>query len=247
MRISPDSVIVGEIFGLEVPMTIAGSWAVIAPLAAASFLITRRFSPDFKMSRVQNATESAVIFLRNQIEETLERPADKYIPFVGSMFIFILASNWSAILPVPFKTDEGWEMMAPATASLSTTAALAIMVMLSTIWFGIRARGWRGYFAKFFKPVFAMLPLNLMIEISGGLALAVRLYGNIMSGAVLGAIVFMLAPLIFPAVLSIYGLLAGTIQPYIFLVLSLVYIGSAMGAPTKAERESLEQLKERRT
>jgi F-type H+-transporting ATPase subunit a len=246
MRISPDSVEVWRIGDFPVSMTLAGAWIVMALLTLASWLVTRRFRPDFKMTGMQNAAETLVAFLRDQTEDVLERPAGAYLPLIGYLCVFILAANWSALLPVPFKTEAGWEWLAPTTASFSTTLALAFVVMASVVYFGVRRRGIRGYLAKYLKPVAIMLPLNVLSELANGFSLAVRLYGNIMSGAVLGAIVFMLAPFAFPALMNIYGLLAGTIQPYIFVVLSLVYIGSGLGSPGKAERRKLEQLKQRR-
>jgi len=246
MNLSPDSVIVGSVLGYPVSMTLVGAWIVIAPLVLFCRLATRRFTPGFKMTRTQNMLESLVVFIRDQIEGVLGRPADKYLPLIGSLLIFILAANWSMLLPIPFETPGGVEWFAPTTSSLSTTAALALVVMASTFWFGIKARGAKNYFGKYLKPVFLMLPLNIISEISSSFALAMRLYGNIMSMVVLYVIILALSPLLFPAILNIFGLLAGTIQPYIFAILALVYIGSAMGEPTERERRELVQLKQRR-
>jgi F-type H+-transporting ATPase subunit a len=224
---------------VDVNMTLVGTWIVMAVLFVACGLLTRRFSPDFGMTRAQNAAEVVVKFLRAQVEDMTGRRADGFIVLMGSLFVFILAANWSALLPIPFRVGGALEWYMPPTASLSTAAALALVVMFSVVAYGIRSNGVAKYFGKYLHPVFVMLPLNLISEVSHGVSLALRLYGNIMSGGLLSAVVFSLAPLFVPGLIGVYGLLAGTIQPYIFSMLATVYVSAAMGDPTAREREEL--------
>jgi F-type H+-transporting ATPase subunit a len=248
MRLSPDEIVFFRIpvagsLAVDVNMTLVGTWLVMALLFLACRALTRKFSPDFRLTRAQNAVEVAVGFIRSQIEDVLGRRADAFLPLVGSLFVFILVSNWSSILPIPFWANGALEWYMPPTSSLSTAAALAIVVLASVAAYGIKSQGAAGYFKKFLRPVFVMLPLNLLSEISNGVSLALRLYGNIMSGCVLAAILLAIAPLFLPALMGVYGLLAGTVQPYIFSMLALVYIGAALGEPSERDREELAKIR----
>jgi len=150
----------------------------------------------------------------------LRRPA-KYLGFVGTLFLFITVANLFTIVP-------GYE---PPTGSLSTTAALAISVFIAVPFYGIEERGWGGYFKSYLEPTVIMLPFNIMGEFSRTLALAVRLFGNMMSGTMILSILFIITPFIFPTVMSALGLLTGMVQAYIFSILALVYIAAATGTP----------------
>jgi F-type H+-transporting ATPase subunit a len=122
------------------------------------------------------------------------------------------------------------------TASLSTTAALALSVLIAVPLFGIGSRGLGGYLKTYVQPSFVMLPFNIISEFSRGISLAIRLYGNIMSGAVIAAILLGVAPFFFPVVMDMLGLLTGIIQAYIFAILATVYISTATAAPPPADR-----------
>ncbi|MDR3126513.1 MAG: F0F1 ATP synthase subunit A [Rickettsiales bacterium] len=238
MNLSPDEIEVFRLFGLRVNMTLVDTWLVIALL----FVFARLLSANsVRMPRARNFAEAAVGFVRDQVEGLLGRPADRFVPFIGSLFIFILACNWSALLPIPYPVGGGLKWYMAPTASASTTVALALVVLASCAYFGIERHG-RRYFRKYFEPVFFLFPLNVLAEASRGFSLAVRLYGNIMSSGALGSVAFIVAPIVFPGLLSVYGLVAGTIQPYIFAVLAAVYIGSSLGEPTKADAARLAKL-----
>jgi F-type H+-transporting ATPase subunit a len=176
------------------------------------------------MSRWQNLVEVLVDGMRRQIRDISRQDKHSHLVFVGSLFLFILVSNLLQIVP-------GY--VAP-TASLSTTAGLAICVFVSVPLYGILSRGLGGYLKQYIRPTFLMLPFNVLGELSRTLALAVRLFGNIMSGTKVAAILLSLAPLFFPVLLHALGLLTGVIQAYIFSVLAMVYIASASRA--QAER-----------
>jgi F-type H+-transporting ATPase subunit a len=186
------------------------------------------------MSRWQNGLEVVVSFLRSQIREISAQSPDRYLAFVGSLFIFILVSNVLSIVPG----------FVPPTASLSTTTALALCVFCAVPAYGIAARGFRSYFGGYLRPNPLMLPFNILSELSRTLALAVRLFGNVMSFTMIVAILLAIVPLFFPAVLNALGLLTGVIQAYIFAVLAVVYIAAGsrvqrpIGNPERAEEGS---------
>src|SRR5690606_37898425 len=134
-----------------------------------------------------------------------------YLPFIGTLFLFILASNVLSIVP-------GFH---PPTGSLTTTAALALAVFFAVPAFGIRRTGLRRYLRTYLEPVPLMLPFTILGEITRTLALAVRLFGNVMSSSMMVAILLVVAPLVFPMLMQVLGLLMGVLQAYIFAVLAL--------------------------
>jgi F-type H+-transporting ATPase subunit a len=158
--------------------------------------------------------------IQNQIREVGQQDPAPYLAFVGTLFMFIATSNFLAIVP-------GY---LPPTGSLSTTAALALCVFVAVPLYGITSQGFLGYLKNYIQPSVFMLPFNIVGELSRTLALAVRLYGNIMSGTVIGAILLSIVPLFFPVLMQALGLLTGMIQAYIFAVLAMVYIASATRA-----------------
>ncbi|MBR4316458.1 MAG: F0F1 ATP synthase subunit A [Alphaproteobacteria bacterium] len=250
MNISPDEIVLfkipanifGRRFYIDINMTLVGTWGIMLFLWLFFRYITKNFNSSFKMTRLQNMVEVLVKFLREQVEMMMKRKADDFIPLIGSLFIFILVANWSSLLPIPFYVNNNLEWYLPPTSSISTTTGLSIVVMSSVIVYGMAEQGIFGYFKRFFEPIFILFPLNILSEISSFVSLAIRLYGNIMSGGLLASILFVLAPLVLPGLINIYGLLAGTIQPYIFSVLAMVYISAGMGGPSESEMEELETL-----
>ncbi len=162
-----------------------------------------------------------------------QQKPERYLPFIGTLFLFIVTSNLLAVVP---------GFYAP-TASLSTTAALAICVLVAVPVYGIAQQGFLGYLKLYVQPTPLMLPFNLIGELSRTLALAVRLFGNMMSGAKIGAILLAIAPLFFPILMHALGLLTGLIQAYIFAILALVYIASATQAHDGRAREQPAQEK----
>ncbi|MEE4608696.1 MAG: F0F1 ATP synthase subunit A [Desulfobacteraceae bacterium] len=225
--ITPDQVVFWQWRFVTINATILFTWLVMALLVGASWLITRRFGADTRVSRWQNLVEVLVDGMRGQIRDISQQESRSHLVFVGTLFIFILTCNLLQVFP-------GY--VAP-TASLSTTAALAICVFISVPLYGISSRGVGGFFKQYLRPTWLMLPFNVLGELSRTLALAVRLFGNIMSGTKVAAILLSLAPLFFPVVMHALGLLTGVIQAYIFSVLAMVYIASA----TRAQAEVREK------
>ena len=207
--------------------TIVFTWLVMAILAIGSWLVTRRLTTGPHIPRFQNLLEVVVTGLRDQIRDVSQQAPGKYTPFVGTLFLFIAMANLLSIIP-------GYR---PPTSSLSTGAALATCVFVAVPLFGIASQGILGYFKQYVQPTILMLPFNLIGELSRTLALAVRLYGNMMSGTVIAAILLGFVPLFVPVLMQALGLLTGMIQAYIFAVLAMVYIASA----TKAQKHLKQQ------
>ena len=200
--------------------TILFTWLVMGLLVGSSWLVTRRLSTDTRMSRGQNLLEVLVGGLCSQIREVSRQEPGPYLPFVGTLFLFIVVSNLLAIVP-------GYH---PPTSSLSTTAALAMCVFCAVPIYGIGKQGLASYLKQYVRPSAFMLPFNIIGELSRTLALAVRLYGNMMSGTVIAAILLGFVPLFVPILMQSLGLLTGVIQAYIFAILAMVYIASATQA-----------------
>ena len=217
MTLSPDETVMFMVWGIPVNATIFYTWIVMAVLTGASMLITRNLRPDVPPNRWRTALEVIVQGIQSQIEEISQGPSRHLLYFAGTLFLFVAVSNLLLVVP-------GFE---PPTSSLSTTTALALSVLVAVPLFGITSRGIGGYFKTYLEPSFIMLPFNIISEFSRGISLAIRLYGNIMSGAVIAAILLTVAPFFFPVVMDLLGLLTGMIQAYIFAILATVYISSA--------------------
>jgi F-type H+-transporting ATPase subunit a len=219
MRLSADQLIFWQHGFLKLNATIVYTWGLMLVLALGAKLITRRLAPGIAISRWECTLEIIVTAIKKQIEEVGLRRPERYLGFVGTLFLFIALANLFTIFP-------GYE---PPTGSLSTTAALALCVFVAVPLYGIKERGWRGYLKSYVEPTVIMLPFNIMGEFSRTLALAVRLFGNMMSGTMILGILLIVTPFIFPTVMSALGLLTGMVQAYIFSILALVYIAAATG------------------
>jgi F-type H+-transporting ATPase subunit a len=217
MRLSPDELIFWQYGFVKLNATIVFTWALMFVLVVGSRLVTRRLSRDLQRSRWQNLLEIIVTAIEKQIEEVGLGQPRKYLAFIGTIFLFIAAAALCTIIP-------GYH--AP-TGSLSTTVALALCVMVAVPLFGIAEQGLGGYLKSYVSPTILMLPFNIISELSRTLALAVRLFGNMMSGAMIVGILLAITPFIFPIVMTLLGLLTGTVQAYIFSILAAVYIAAA--------------------
>ncbi len=218
MRLSPDEIIFWQHGFFKLNGTVVFTWGLMLLLAVGSKLITRKLSRGLAHSRWQNLLEIIVVGIEQQISDVgLSRP-EKYLGFLGTLFLFVAASALFTVVP-------GYE---PPTGSLSTTVALALCVFVAVPFFGIRDQGVGGYLTAYLKPTVIMLPFNIISEVSRTLALAVRLFGNMMSGAMIIGILLTITPLFFPIVMTALGLLTGMVQAYIFFILAAVYIAAAV-------------------
>ena len=217
MHLSPDEVLYWQYGFVQLNATIVFTWGVMLVLALGAKLITRNLSTGLSRSRWQNLLEIIVTTLVSQMKEVGLRHPRTYLGFLGTLFLFVASCSLLTMVP-------GFE---PPTGSLSTTVALALCVLVAVPLFGIEEQGLRGYLASYVQPTVVMLPFNLISELSRTLALAVRLFGNMMSGAMIIAILLSITPFVFPVVMTVLGLLTGMVQAYIFTILAAVYIAAA--------------------
>jgi len=226
MRLSPDEMIFWQHGFVKLNATIVFTWGLMLVLALGSKLITARLSTGLARSRWQNLLEIVVTAMAEQIRDIGLREPRKYLGFVGTLFLFVAFASICTVIP-------GYE---PPTSSLSTTAALALCVFVAVPLFGIADQGVAGYFKSYTEPTVIMLPFNIISELSRTLALAVRLFGNMMSGAMVVGVLLTITPFVFPIVMTALGLLTGMVQAYIFSILAAVYIAAA--TRTKKAKDS---------
>ncbi len=197
--------------------TIVTTWVMMMAMAAGSKLITRKLATEGTISRWQSLLEIVVTSIEKQIEEVGLKEPGRYIAFLGTLFLFVAVSALCTVIPG----------FSPPTGSLSTTAALALCVFIAVPLFGIRRQGLGGYLKTYTEPTVIMLPFNIISELSRTLALAVRLFGNMMSGVMIVGILLTITPFLFPIMMTSLGLLTGMVQAYIFSILAAVYIAAA--------------------
>lgn len=218
MNLSPDQTIFWQQGFFSLNLTLVTTWGIMLLLVSVSALVTSRLKTEVEISRWQSFLEIVVTGINQQIKEVGLKEPERYIGFIGTLFLFIATANFLIIIP--------W-YEAP-TGSLSTTAALAIAVLVAVPFFGIKRIGLLRYLKSYVKPTFIMLPFNMISEVSRTLALTIRLFGNIMSGGLIVAVLLSIAPLIFPVIMTALGLLTGMVQAYIFSILATVYIAAAI-------------------
>jgi len=227
--ISPDQIVFWNWGAFALNATILFTWGLMALMVIGSWLMTRKLRIGPEIPRWQALLELIVQTIRDQLKEITRQPTGMVFPFIGTLFLFIALANVLTIVP-------GY---VPPTASLSTTAALAITVFLAVPIFGILNEGPAAYLKHYVSPTPLMLPFNIIGELSRTLAMAVRLFGNVMSGMKVVGIIVAIAPLIFPIFLRLLGLLTGLVQAYIFAVLAAVYLAS--GTRTRKNKEQQNQ------
>jgi len=208
-----------------VPITapVVTTWGLIAVLIGGCALMTRRLKLEPGTGQV--VLEEFVLGMQGQIRDTLRAEPRPYLAFLATIFIFVAGCNLLALIP-------GLE--AP-TAHLETDAALALIVFFAVPFFGVRARGLKGYLAEFAQPTWIMLPLNLGGRLTRTFSLMMRLFGNMMSGVFVMGILLSLVGLLVPVPFMLLDLLTGLIQAYIFAALAMVFIGGAVTPPSPAQ------------
>jgi F-type H+-transporting ATPase subunit a len=200
---------------LAVSMPVVTTWAIMMTLSVTSWLSTRRL--ELHPGRRQALLEIVVTGMLDQIEQIIHRGSRRLLPLLGTLFLFLLVANVCGLLPY---------IQAP-TARLETPAALALVVFGAVHVQGIRSRGLPGYLRSFAQPKLIMLPLNVLASITRTFSLMVRLFGNVMSGEFLVALMVGLAGLFVPVPIMGLELLVDVVQAYIFAVLATVFIGAA--------------------
>lgn len=230
MRATPDDMVFWEHGFITLNGTIVFTWFIMLVLLTVSVLATRNLSSGRSISRWQNLLEAVVGTVRAQMKEMLRHDDLKYLSFIGTLFLFIALSNLLMVLP----------FYEPPTGSFSLAAALAIAVFFAVPVFGVWEQGVTGYLRNYVEPTPLMLPFNIISELSRTLSLAVRLFGNIMSGTMIVGVLLSIAPILVPLVMEAFGLLIGQIQAYIFAALATVYIGSAIRSRRTKTQEGAE-------
>lgn len=217
MNITPDQTIYWSYGFININSTIVTTWGIMLLLVGISWLITRNIHADGPVDGKQGALEIIVITLNSQIEEAGLQNPSRYLPFLGTLFLFIAIANLATVFP-------GYR---PPTGSLSTTAALALCVFLAVPLYNIFDTGLKAYLKTYISPNPLMAPFNILGEFTRTLSLAFRLFGNMMSGEIIISILLSLTPFFFPVIMNLFGLLTGVIQAYIFTILATVYIAAA--------------------
>jgi F-type H+-transporting ATPase subunit a len=205
-------------FGIPVRDTVVSTWLMMA-IVVASVLAMRRFVPT--------ALEMLIDFLVDLVSGVMERRAEPYLPFLGSLAIFIAVGNILSVVPaIPLPNGSMLSIVSP-TADINTPLALALMVFFAVHYFGVLSHGLLGYLKSLATPVF-VLPLEIISQLSRTISLTVRLFGNILSAEMIIAVVFALIPLFVPIPLIGFSIFTGMLQAYIFTALAAVYIASAV-------------------
>jgi len=225
MNLSPDQTVLWEHGFIQINLTLVTTWGLMLVMSVGAWLVTRKLKTEIHISRWQCILEMIVIGMKDQIRDIGLNKPEKFIVYIGTLFLFIAISNLCIVFP-------GYQ--AP-TGSLSTTAALAISVFLAVPFFGIAETGFLKYLKTFIQPTFIMLPFNIISELTRTLALAIRLFGNVMSGGMIVSILLSIAPLIFPVMMTVLGLITGIVQAYIFGILATVYIAAATNKPIQKQ------------
>ncbi|MDA0934431.1 MAG: F0F1 ATP synthase subunit A [Planctomycetota bacterium] len=230
MDLSPDQIVYWRVGFASLNATILFTWALMLLLTMGAWLITRRLSSELKPSRWQGLLELVVLGIVEQIKAVGLGQAERFLGFLGTLFLFIAAASLGTLVP-------GFQ---PPTGSLSTTVALALCVFVAVPFFGIQEQGLGAYIRSYAQPTFLMLPFNVISEVSRTLALAVRLFGNMMSGAMIVGVLVSITPFLFPIVMTMLGLLTGIVQAYIFAILAAVYIAAATRSQQSGSDDPLE-------
>lgn len=234
MHLSPDELVYWQYGFFKLNATIIFTWLIMSFLVVTSMLVTKNLKISVPRTRWQNLLEIVVIMIQQQISDLGLKDGSKstslnfkhnknlYLSFLGTLFLFIASANLFTLFP-------GYE---PPTGSLSTTVALSICVFVAVPFYGVKQNGLKTYLKSYAQPVLLMLPFNLIGELSRTLALAVRLFGNLMSGSMIITILLAISPFLFPIIMTALGLLTGLVQAYIFFILAGVYIAAATSAAT---------------
>ncbi len=215
-----------QIGPLHIGPTVLTTWLLMALLTGLSWVVTRRLQVQTP-SNWQSTLEGTVLTMHDAINDAAPNQAKHLLPFIGTLWLFIATANLTGLVP---------GLRAP-TGDLSLTAALALLVFGAVHWFGIRIDGLRAYLRHYLQPSPILLPFHLLGELTRTLALAVRLFGNMMSLEMAALLVLLVAGLLAPVPLLLLHIIEALVQAYIFGMLALVYIGGALQSQ-ETKRES---------
>ena len=210
---------------LMVTTTVVTTWVIMGLIWIGSWLITRQLRID--PGPLQAATEGIVSSIEDAVAAVDKQHVQRIMPFIGSLWIFLVIANLSSLIP---------GVSAP-TRDLSATSALAIVVFLSTHWFGIRIQGLKEYLRHYLSPSPILLPFNLISEITRTVALAVRLFGNMMSLEMAALLILLVAGFLAPVPILMLHIVEALVQAYIFGMLALIYVAGGIQSHKSHENE----------
>lgn len=213
--------VVAQLGPVVLTLPVVTTWGVMLVLTLAAWRLTRRL--ELRPDGAQAFVEMVVETIRTQLDDTMRTDSRPFLPLLGSLFLFILAANLTGLVP---------GLKAP-TAFIETAAALALIVFMAVQGWGVARQGLGGYLREFAKPTILMLPLNLLAEVTRTFSMMVRLFGNVMSGEFVIALILALAGLFVPIPLMALEVLTSIVQAYIFTILAAVFIGGAVGSIEK--------------
>ncbi len=202
--------------GIPVRGTVIATWMMMAVLTILAYLISRRMS--LKPRGWQHLVELGIEALEGLISRTIGRPGEEFLPMIGTMALFVAIANLLGLLP---------GLRSP-TSDVNTPLAVAVVVFFAVHYYGIRQRGLMGYIKHLAGPIFVSLPLELLGHVGRVISLSLRLFGNMIAGTVIVAVLYQIIPLIVPVSMLLFNLLIGVLQAFVFTLLSIVYIGQAV-------------------
>ena len=201
---------------VAVTSTVVTTWVIMALLWLLCWLVTRRLSID--PGPAQTALEGIVSTIEDAIAAVAYQHAGRLLPFIGSLWIYLVVANLSGLIPGAHSP----------TRDLSATAALAVLVFLSTHWYGIRVEGLKRYLHHYLTPSPLLLPFHLVSEITRTVALAVRLFGNMMSLEMAALLILLVAGFLAPVPILMLHIVEALVQAYIFGMLALIYVAGGI-------------------
>ena len=201
---------------VAITTTVLTTWALMFALALFGWLSTARLRP--RPGPLQTALEGIVSAIQNAVAAVAPQQAQQLTPFIGSLWIFLVIANLSGLIP---------GVHSP-TGDLSATAGLALLVFLSVHWFGIRAQGLGNYLRHYLSPSPVLLPFHLISEVTRTIALAVRLFGNIMSLEMTALLILLVAGFLAPVPILMLHIVEALVQAYIFGMLALIYVAGGL-------------------
>ena len=211
-----------ELGPLAVTGTVVTTWGIMAALSLVSLLVSRNLKLD-DPGRLQTALEGIVESIEAAVTAVAPVDAQRILPFIGSLWVYLVIANLTGLIP---------GLHSP-TRDLSATAALAILVFLSTHWYGIRASGIKNYLRHYLAPSPILLPFHLISEVTRTVALAVRLFGNMMSLEMAALLILMVAGLLAPVPILMLHIIEALVQAYIFGMLALIYVAGGIQSQQK--------------
>jgi F-type H+-transporting ATPase subunit a len=214
-----DSLVILPIFELgpvQLTTTVFTTWVVIALIGCFAWLATRRL--QMRPGRLQTMVEAIVTIIEESVRDIAPQHYQQIMPFIGSLWVFLVIANLIGLIP---------GMHSP-TRDLSATAAIAFLVFLSVHWYGIRIQGFRNYLLHYLKPSPILLPFNLISEVTRTIALAVRLFGNMMSLEMVALLILMVAGFLVPIPILMLHIVEALVQAYIFGMLALIYVAGGL-------------------